>query len=305
MDESSLIDSNVIHTWPKLAMLILLLLAAFAIARIALRSRRRARGVEASTPHRVRYFGELGWLAAPAIAVATFAGISTLEDSADWNADMFRSKLGLLGVNNESHAPAVTMDTHQVGTDERTSSLTAERSIQRPDWLDQVRTGDGTSERIVIASRQYTTREEAETELAASATALLIQDLQQLRPEMTRPSSWNPPREAIKQHMVKQQYLEAVDHDFGSFVHPMYRVWWQIELSPEVRTEFLPEWRRGLTVNRIHRVGVVASTLVLAASLLAMYRRLDVLTRGAWRTRLRLLTGSVATAWLFTASRFL
>lgn len=83
--------------------------------------------------------------------------------------------------------------------------------------------------------------------------------------------------------MVKEQYAEVIDRDFGAFFHPMYRVWWQVELSPEVRTEFLPAWKRGLTANRIYNVGYAATLLALAASLTAMNRRLSLLVRGSWR----------------------
>jgi hypothetical protein len=214
-----------------------------------------------------RYINELGWLSAPAVVIATFAGMSAFQHTAISRAD------------------------------DRTKLVSAKTLTQRPKWVDQQFIGDGISERIVLASQKYTTQAEAEQQLFAEASELLMRDLQKLRPGTERPQNWTPTEDAIKRFMVKQRYVEAADHDFGNFVHPMYRVWWQTELSPEVRTEFLPEWRRGITAHRIRRVGIVASSLVLAASLIAIYRRLDVLTQGTRRFGLAAGGLAAVTAW--------
>jgi hypothetical protein len=71
----------------------------------------------------------------------------------------------------------------------------------------------------------------------------------------------------------------------------MYRVWWQIELSPVVRAEFLPSWRGALVANRIRTVGLVCSSLVLLITLATVYYRLDILTNGVRRLQLKIATG--------------
>ena len=255
-------------------------------------ARRRRSSLTSSVSHsRLGFFGELTWLSAPVIVAATFAGISASESGmTGWNRHpRTPATASQPGSSTKSLGPlAIT----PVPTDDRSTTASADGQTQRPAWIDQPRTVDGVIERIVIASQQYTTRDEAELELSAGAADLLLRDLQQLHPGSSRASSWHPSSEEIKRRAVKQQYVEVVERDFGNFFHPMYRVWWQVELSPEVRTEFLPAWKRGLTLNRIHFVGVVATSLVMVASVWATCHRLNFLTPRGGRTWLWLLTGS-------------
>ena len=236
-----------------------------------------------------RYLSEISWLTAPAVVLATFAGITSIHGFAN-------------GSGSETAKPRDRdhglQASHQIrAVEPRILPVTAESLAQRPEWVQQERTSDGVTERVVISSQQYSTREEAERELTTSATELLLKDLHRLYPGEPRPRNWRPTGEEITRVAVKQQYVEAVERDFGTFTHPMYRVWWQLEISPEVRTEFLPGWRRGLTGTRITHVGIAASSLVLAVSLLSMFRRLDVQTLGKSRLKLVAMTGLIVWLW--------
>ncbi len=276
--------------WAMISLL-LITLTLGAIVGVAYRRRFAANNPVGSVS---RCINELGWLSAPAVVIATFAGMSAFQHTAI-SREENRSRTVTTPLNYQ--IPVSTKAVVPRPADDRTKLVSAKTLTQRPKWVDQQFIGDGISERIVLASQKYTTQAEAEQQLFAEASELLMRDLQKLRPGTERPQNWTPTEDAIKRFMVKQRYVEAADHDFGNFVHPMYRVWWQTELSPEVRTEFLPEWRRGITTHRIRRVGIVASSLVLAASLIAIYRRLDVLTQGT--RRLGLAAGGLAavTAW--------
>ncbi len=261
---------------------------------------RRRIGANARPVSSLRFVNELGWLSAPAVVIATFAGMSAFQHTAI-SREENRSRT--MTVPPSHQIPAGAKPIASRPADGGTTLVSAKAFSHRPKWVDQQNISDAITERVVLASQQYTTQEEAEQQLFAEASELLMKDLQKLRPGTERPKNWAPTEDAIKRFMVKQRYVEAADHDFGNFVHPMYRVWWQTELSPEVRTEFLPEWRRGITVHRIRRVGIVASSLVLAASLIAIYRRLDVLTQGTRRLGLAAGSLAVVAAWGF-AIRF-
>jgi hypothetical protein len=247
------------------------------------------------------FFGEFTWLAAPLIVASTFAGISASESALTGRNGSSPASTAGTQPKSTPKLPVPLGDT-PVPTDDRTTTSSADHQMPRPTWVDQPRTVDGDCERIVVASQQYTTREEAEQELLATVSELLVRDLRQLHPESPRASSWHPTTDEIKRHAVKGQYAEVVERDFGNFFHPMYRVWWQVELSPGVRTEFLPAWRRGLTLHRVRWVGAIATSLALAASVLAIYRRLNVQTHGAGRTGLRLLVAAVAVLWWIAIS---
>lgn len=254
--------------------------------------RRRSRIQASGVAPRPGIATEFTWLAAPLVVVVTFAGISANEFSGS-------RVIGKDGTTVRQSMPLTPRRPQvvplQVG--KRIGSDGPGLPSHRPTWIEQPRSADGDCQHIVISSQQYSTREEAESELSAVASELIRDDLQGIRPG-TSHSSWRPPAAEIQRIAVKQQYVEAVDRDFGSFVHPMYRVWWQVELSPEVRTEFLPAWRQGLTNSRVRSLGLVVSTLVLLASLLAMYRRLDVMTEGTHRNVLGFGVGIVSLAWL-------
>jgi hypothetical protein len=244
----------------------------------------------------LRFINELGWLSAPAVVIATFVGMSIFHHAATGREES-RSRTVIVPPGHQ--VPVVSKPVASRPANTGATLVSAKTISHRPKWVDQQNVGDGTTERVVLASQQYTTQEEAEQQLFAEASELLMSDLQKLRPGTERPKNWAPTEDAIKRFMVKQRYVEAADHDFGNFSHPMYRVWWQTELSPEVRTEFLPEWRQGITIHRIRRVGIVASSLVLAASLIAIYRRLDVLTHGTRRLGLAMGGLAAIAAWGF------
>ncbi|MBS0205048.1 MAG: hypothetical protein JSS49_19240 [Planctomycetes bacterium] len=239
-----------------------------------------------------RYLLELSWLTAPVVVLSTFTAITSIHGSGSESRQ---------SDNGSKHGQQARLQSTAI--EPRIVPVTAESLAQRPDWVHQGRTNDGVCERVVLISQQYSTREEAAQELTSSATELLLQDLQRLYPGEARPRNWHPTSDEIQRVAVKQQYVEAVDRDFGTFTHPMYRVWWQLELSPEIRTEFLPSWRRGLTKTRITHVGIALSTLVLVASLVAMYRQLDVQSQGKSRWNLGTLTGLIAILW-WMAIRF-
>lgn len=260
---------------------------ALGIALIAHRSQLQANSTV--TPWK-RLMMESGWLVSPAIVAATFSGISSAG-----SLDKFGSTTPV-----QSRAASSTLTTAtgtQLPSKPSVQSRTRSASFspaQRPDWIATVRTGDNISERIVLASQQYSSREEARQDLEKQAADLLIQDLQKLRPQSPQSPPWAASPDDLLKYMVKNEYLEAVDHDFGSFVHPMYRIWWQVELSPAVRTEFLPSWRQAVTAGRIRQVGIAASLMALIVSLMAAYRRLEILTRGTHRFSLYIATASAA-----------
>ena len=159
----------------------------------------------------------------------------------------------------------------------------ARAAPQRPAWVDQTRVIDGDCTRIVLTSQQYATKEEAEQELRIAAVKLVEQDLQRIQTGEFRPRTWRPAVEDVIAHAVQQRYEEIADRDFGSFTHPMVRVSWQVELSPRVRTEFAPAWRRALISFRIILVAAVATNFAALASASLMYFRIAARIRGQRR----------------------
>ena len=77
----------------------------------------------------------------------------------------------------------------------------------------------------------------------------------------------------------------------------MHRVSWKVELSPRVRTDFMPALRRALISFRILLVACVASLFAMVASSGVMYFRLDSLTQGRARGVLKVLACTLVAVW--------
>jgi hypothetical protein len=88
----------------------------------------------------------------------------------------------------------------------------------------------------------------------------------------------------------------------------MNKVWWQVELSPMVRTELYPAWKTAVVENRIIVIGSILAILTLLANECALFARLRRDSNGK-TTRAALVTGGSVTAWvaaeLFVASHLL
>lgn len=181
-----------------------------------------------------------------------------------------------LNITVSPSSPAPTSDASANDTPAKTAP-------QRPAWVDQTRVIDGDCTRIVLTSQQYATKEEAEAELRVAAVKLIEQDLLRIQTGEFRPQSWHPAAEDVIAHAVQQRYDEIAERDFGKFTHPMIRVSWQIELSPRVRTEFAPAWRRALISFRIILVAAIAIDFTALATLGLMYFRIAARMRGQSR----------------------
>ncbi len=141
-------------------------------------------------------------------------------------------------------------------------------ATSKPTWVE---TGDQTisadEQLVVLSSTLWSTAEEAAAELRPRAATLVRRDFEQRHPLLIERAS---PRlltdDRLIEAALKRRFLEPVEQDFGTFSSPMYRLWWQIEISPLVRTELYPDWKRGVVGNRVLAIGVALALLTLIAS---------------------------------------
>ena len=234
---------------------------------------------------------EMAWLLVPFVVIASFG---MMTDPRALLSGWGLSTRAVTQLPPSSPPNALRVDLKQIPI----STVSTSDSTARPAWVDRPQVVEGDCERIVLTSSQYSTREEAELELRFDAVKLVEEDLRRLQSGPFRPASWQPAAEEVIAHAVIQRYDDVTERDFGSFTHPMHRVSWQVELSPAVRTEFLPAWRRELISFRILLVAAVASLFAMAASASVLYFRLDSLTQGRARGPLKLLTGGLTAGWL-------
>ena len=146
-----------------------------------------------------------------------------------------------------------------------------------PQWITDHDTTSSDVQRIVLTSQLWSTEAEADRELSPKVAAIIRADFagrhQGFFNQMGR-QVLNEDR--IVNVAVKQRYVEHVEKDFGSFDATMNRLYWQVEVSPVVRTELYPEWKATVTQNRIVVVGALLSLLTLltttASTMLSLRR---------------------------------
>lgn len=148
-------------------------------------------------------------------------------------------------------------------TADRTTSADSATS-PTPEWIKAGTITQGERRFLVLSSKQYATQAEAEQDVGRQTVELLRQDLR----EHTR-TAWVQPGEIVGipeslEGAIKQRHVETIQRDFGSFFAPMYRVWYQVELSPAVREPALVRWKGALTQSRlIATLGTLAALLMI------------------------------------------
>ncbi|WP_010587178.1 regulator of G-protein signaling domain-containing protein [Schlesneria paludicola] len=153
-------------------------------------------------------------------------------------------------------------------------------TANRPAWTQQSEETTPEMKRVVLSSRLWSTPLEADNELRVKVTQMLRADFDQ------RHHSWLDPKalrclseSRIVEVAVKDRYLEGVEQDFGTFSSPMNRLWWQVEISPIVRTELYEDWRQAVVQNRVFALGAGLSFATMGFSALGMFAALHGLTR--------------------------
>lgn len=135
----------------------------------------------------------------------------------------------------------------------------------RPLWTESPLITQGDVILTVIAGQQFATIEEARQDVATEARKQVLADF-----EKTYHTSARELRDLSEAELrslaVRQEFVETVERDFGNFFAPMHRVWWQVELSPAVRSELYPLWRGSeqQTRRRIVIFSFATATLGLA-----------------------------------------
>lgn len=115
---------------------------------------------------------------------------------------------------------------------------------------------------------------------------------------------WRVPQQVLDTAVV-QRYVEPIQHDFGRFTGEMYRVHWQVQLAPELRERLYAPWREQIVERRLGILVAFFGLVSLMLSAAAIYYRLDSLTAGAYRLRLKFAAFAVMAAGSLAMSHWL
>lgn len=156
------------------------------------------------------------------------------------------------------------------------SALTTSVTTALPDWARA--TSTPTSDRQVIASGRFATKEEAELQAFDLAAQAAGRAFRKLDPRgLGRMSAAQT--EVVKQRAIKQRFDEVLEHDFGKFQAKMHQTWLQLEFSSAVGDEVAQVWRSETVNERLSFLGQVAVWMTAAAALATFSLRLDTTRR--------------------------
>ena len=109
---------------------------------------------------------------------------------------------------------------------------------------------------------------------------------------------WQPPEGLLMREAERRSFIEPITRHTLSSGTPfqVFRAYYQVELSPAVRTRLYPHWKSEVVDQRLWRLGGLAGLLTLTFATAATYFRLDDRTAGHYRRRLKLAAVSVIAA---------
>jgi hypothetical protein len=173
-----------------------------------------------------------------------------------------------------------------------TSPVEADVSLLRPKWMDGVT--DPAAE-VVIEGSPKVTPEEAITSALAKAAEFLKQEHAKVYGEH---GPWNLPLDVVSDHAQVDRFVEP--YKVVTAGEPQgittNRAFVLISLSPEVRQQVYLTWREQIVQRRLWAFGGVFGLATLIVASAAGYLRLDTLSHGAYRRRLKLAAVSLIVA---------
>lgn len=181
---------------------------------------------------------------------------------------------GTDGPQQKSVAEAKAIEPADAVTPQDDRTAREDLSEPRPSWTQQPETRHGDVGQFVITSKQFATVEAARDDVAATAKEMLRKDFERIY-RVTASHIGDLSTDVVRHVAVREEFVETIQRDFGNFYAPMHRVWWQLEISPDVRSHLFPLWKARTQEARLLILAgtLVGVTLGLAGISLLLRRR--------------------------------
>lgn len=163
-----------------------------------------------------------------------------------------------------------------------------------PAWVDKgpVPSDDGML--VPISSQRFATLGEAEQQLTDRAAGYVKEFY---RAEYPLPGDWTVPVSVIEKNGISAIVGEQLDKDFGNgMVVKMYRAHLLLHVNSALRKGLHESWNEQIVAHRLKELGGFLGLATLALATIAGYFRLDDLTSGQYRRRLKIAAASLITA---------
>ncbi|MCA9115689.1 MAG: hypothetical protein KDA79_11440 [Planctomycetaceae bacterium] len=138
---------------------------------------------------------------------------------------------------------------------------------------------------VVLSSRQFATVEEAEAEVADATRERIMTTISR---QHGLPQTWTLPDSVLADaQIIPRRHIETISRESGNVTFNVYRVWWEVAFTPEAMEQLEPVWKDQIVTSRLWSLGGLAALLTLLAGAATSYLRLDTLTGGRYRQRLK------------------
>ena len=184
----------------------------------------------------------------------------------------------------------------ETSAESRTPSESSKSSL--PEWTRA--TSSATSNRRVISSGRFATREEADQraiEMAAQAAGEFFRHLDPRGVGVVSPLQ----AAFVQETAVKQRFEEVREHNFGKFKGSMHQTWLQLEFKPEFGEKLAESWRTLAVDARLRQLTGWGVWLTAVAAVVATALRVDAVWNGRHRVALGLVAALIAIGSLIIA----
>jgi len=166
-----------------------------------------------------------------------------------------------------------------------------------PAWVNEEPHRVGDAQFLVVSGGFSAAVDESERQqaIALSESQANVSAMTQVRNYISQGySTWveTPQLESITRSAYEKTFLESRDKEFGR----VYRQHVLLKLSPELREMYYPFWKNAAANHRLVALGTIVGMITLLLGTMTAYLRLDQMTVGAYRGRLKLASLSLITA---------
>ena len=154
---------------------------------------------------------------------------------------------------------------------------------------------------FVLSSRQYATVDEAEREVLERAEQAIANLFDR---EYGNHGRWAiPPR--LLEDAIRRRHVEPITHTTGTVDFEVYRLHAQAVIDSPLREKLHEAWRNQISQRRLWTLGGLLGFATLLVGSCAAYLRLDMLTQGEYRRRLKFAALALITAGGLAAARMM
>jgi|SRR5579863_5425908 len=169
-----------------------------------------------------------------------------------------------------------------------------ETRVGAPDWAEKDPQPSDKGVLVSLSSERFATLQEAQQQLTAKAVSY-VRDF--YHDEYPLSGDWTVPVSLIEHTALRQVVGETYQQDFGSGIQgTMYRAHVQLELNSALRKGIHDSWHGQIVSHRLTVLGSMLGLLTLMLATSAGYFRLDELTGGLYRRRLKFAAASLVAA---------